>query len=71
MHESCTLCVQGEPLQLVVPSTGIWGTAGIGGLNIDTSIPGQTETMTLPGVRLEDIVQEHVLLLKVSLLLKM
>ena len=33
-HES------GKTVEMVVPDRGIWGTAGIGGLNIDTSIKG-------------------------------
>ena len=33
-HES------GKTMEMVVPSRGIWGTAGIGGLNIDIAIEG-------------------------------
>ncbi len=33
--------VNGQPMTMVVPSTGIWGTAGIDGLNIDKNIPGE------------------------------
>ena len=32
----------GQQLTMVVPSAGIWGTAGIDGLNIDSSIPGES-----------------------------
>ena len=33
--------VNGQPMTMVVPSAGIWGTAGIDGLNIDRNIPGR------------------------------
>ncbi|KAG1672228.1 hypothetical protein FOA52_002929 [Chlamydomonas sp. UWO 241] len=57
--------LQGHTLEVVVPSAGIWGTAGIEGLNIDSSIPGDTERLQVPSVMLGSEVEEDVLLLKV------
>ncbi|KAG2497667.1 hypothetical protein HYH03_004406 [Edaphochlamys debaryana] len=53
-------------MTMVVPTTGIWGTAGIDGLNIDKSIEGKKEEIDVPSVRLEDEVKEDVLLMKVD-----
>ncbi|KAG2497660.1 hypothetical protein HYH03_004399 [Edaphochlamys debaryana] len=55
-----------QALRMVVPSTGIWGTAGLGGLNIDHAIEGKKEEIQVPSVRLEDEVKEDVLLMKVD-----
>ncbi|KAG2497657.1 hypothetical protein HYH03_004396 [Edaphochlamys debaryana] len=56
----------GKALTMVVPSDGIWGTAGIGGHNIDKSMEGKKYEIDVPSVRLEDEVQEDVLLMKVD-----
>ncbi|EFJ41791.1 hypothetical protein VOLCADRAFT_98168 [Volvox carteri f. nagariensis] len=59
-HESGTL------MKMVVPARGIWGTAGIDGLNIDTAIESRHQTIDVPSVRLEDEIKSDVLLLKVD-----
>ncbi|GFR50178.1 hypothetical protein Agub_g12345 [Astrephomene gubernaculifera] len=59
-HES------GKTLKMVVPARGIWGTAGIDGLNIDPAIQSTQESIEVASVRLEDEVKEDVLLLKVD-----
>ncbi|KAG2484625.1 hypothetical protein HYH03_016579 [Edaphochlamys debaryana] len=51
---------------MVVPSKGIWGTAGIDGLNIDANIAASREEIEVPSVRLEDEIKEDVLLMKVD-----
>lgn len=52
-------------MNMVVPSAGIWGTAGIDGLNIDKSVGGATESLSVPSVTLDGAIKEDVLLLKV------
>ena len=42
-HES------GKTMEMVVPSRGIWGTAGIGGLNIDRAIESEWKLAWPPG----------------------
>ncbi|KAG2452620.1 hypothetical protein HYH02_002857 [Chlamydomonas schloesseri] len=45
----------GRRLRLVVPSRGIWGTAGVEGLNIDGAIEGsKSETIEVDAVRLDE-----------------
>lgn len=60
--------VSGKVYNMVVPGRGIWGTAGIDGLNVDRSnIPEEfLEKVTAVGARVDDVVQEDVLLLKVD-----
>jgi len=56
----------GKDMEMVVPSRGIWGTAGIGGLNIDRAVESSHESIMIPSVRLEEVVKQDVLLLKVD-----
>ncbi|GAX85608.1 hypothetical protein CEUSTIGMA_g13023.t1 [Chlamydomonas eustigma] len=58
--------VAGQMTKMVVPTTGIWGTASIDGLNADKNDKGATETLSVPSVTLNDLVKEDVLLLKVD-----
>ena len=59
--------VSGSTVEMVVPSHGIWGTAGIGGHNIDKSISGATfDTIRVNSIRLEDLITQDVLLMKVD-----
>ncbi|GFR45755.1 hypothetical protein Agub_g7170 [Astrephomene gubernaculifera] len=58
--------LSGRRLRMVVPARGIWGTAGIEGLNIDKAIEASQESISVPSVRLEEQVAEGVLLLKVD-----
>lgn len=59
--------VSGSTLKMVVPSQGIWGTAGIDGLNIDRAIQGSVnKEILIPSQKLDDLVKEDVLLLKVD-----
>lgn len=58
----------GRNLTLVVPTTGIWGTAGIGGANLD---PGQraaaTESVSAVAERVDDAVPpQRILIMKVD-----
>lgn len=57
---------RGKTMKMVVPARGIWGTAGIDGLNIDRAIESSKEELDVPSVRLEDEVKEDVLLLKID-----
>ncbi|KAG2484626.1 hypothetical protein HYH03_016580 [Edaphochlamys debaryana] len=57
---------RGKTMKMVVPSKGIWGTAGIDGLNIDRAIEASMEEINVPSVRLEDEIKEDVLLMKVD-----
>lgn len=67
MRSSVVANASGSDLELVVPSKGIWGTAGIGGLNIDPAIRGNTnERLVVRSVALDDVIKEDVLLLKVD-----
>ncbi|KAA6428036.1 MAG: hypothetical protein FRX49_02697 [Trebouxia sp. A1-2] len=58
--------VSGVTYDLTVPQRGIWGTAGIGGLNIDGSVDnqGDYEMVTAMGERVDEVVAENVVLLK-------
>ncbi|DBA86663.1 TPA: hypothetical protein ACH3X1_005126 [Trebouxia sp. C0004] len=58
--------VSGVTYDLTVPQRGIWGTAGIGGLNIDGSVDnqGDYEIVKAMGERVDEVVGEDVLLLK-------
>lgn len=60
--------VSGVTYDLTVPQRGIWGTAGIGGLNIDGSVDnqGDYEIVKAMGERVDEVVGEDVLLLKVD-----
>lgn len=52
---------------MTVPSRGIWGTASIGGSNIDPAIKdSENKKISVPSVRLEDVVKQNVLLMKVG-----
>ena len=59
---------QGKELVMEVPNRGIWGTAGVGGWNIDRAIDnvGEYDTVTKTADRLDTVVQEEVLLMKVG-----
>ena len=58
--------VSGLDLTMVVPSNGIWGTAGIDGLNIDKNIPGSYKTITTKSVTVSELVKVDVLLKKID-----
>ena len=51
-----------------MPQRGIWGTAGIGGLNIDPAIDNQGAILEVVSVpeRLDDVIQQDAALLKAS-----
>lgn len=60
-HES------GKNLEMVVPSKGIWGTASIGGSNIDRAVEGSVnEKISIPSMSLDELINEDVLLMKVG-----
>lgn len=40
-HTNVVSHVHNQPMTMMVPSNGIWGTAGIDGLNIDSSIKSE------------------------------
>ncbi|PNH06979.1 hypothetical protein TSOC_006593 [Tetrabaena socialis] len=54
----------GKTMNMVVPARGIWGTAGIDGLNIDKAIESEKESIEVASVRLEDEVRSDVILMK-------
>ncbi|KAG2454619.1 hypothetical protein HYH02_000460 [Chlamydomonas schloesseri] len=56
----------GKKMKMVVPARGIWGTAGIDGLNIDRAIASSKDEIEVPSVRLEDEVKQDALLLKID-----
>lgn len=60
----------GEELTIIVPNRGIWGTAGVGGMNIDPAVPndGGYDHITREAERLDTVVMgdENVLILKVD-----
>lgn len=56
----------GANMTMVVPSGGIWGTAGIDGLNIDHSLGASIEEVTVASDSLGEAVKEDVLLMKVD-----
>ncbi len=48
----------GSPVTITVPSHGIWGTAGIGGLNIDHAIEGnKVEELSIESTTLDTAVK--------------
>lgn len=53
---------------LVVPQRGIWGTAGVGGWNIDKGIDneGEYEHLRVRGERVDDVVHQDVVLMKMD-----
>ncbi|KAG2493458.1 hypothetical protein HYH03_008275 [Edaphochlamys debaryana] len=55
-----------KTMKMVVPGAGIWGTAGIDGLNVDTRAGAAREEIEVPSVRLEDEIKEDVLMMKVD-----
>mmetsp|Transcript_16173 Transcript_16173/g.45066 ORF Transcript_16173/g.45066 Transcript_16173/m.45066 type:complete len:648 (-) Transcript_16173:208-2151(-) len=64
----CVVSNNPTPPPVIVPQRGIWGTAGVGGMNIDSAIDNEGEYLqvqTRPE-RLDDIVREKALLLKVD-----
>jgi len=56
------------PQSVVVPQRGIWGTAGINGMNIDPAVDNEGDYMKVLAVpeRLDDVVSEKAVLLKVD-----
>lgn len=68
IRDTAVVEVGGLMYNLTVPQRGIWGTAGIGGLNIDRGIDnqGEYETVQAVGERVDEVVHEDVLLLKVD-----
>ncbi|CAL8462169.1 g1700 [Coccomyxa elongata] len=58
----------GETYTLQVPQRGIWGTASIGGGNIDRSIDneGAYDFIEVKGERVDSVVQEDVLMMKLD-----
>lgn len=58
----------GVNLTLIVPTTGIWGTAGIGGANLDAGQrAAATEAVSAPAERVDDAVPpQRVLMMKVD-----
>mmetsp|Transcript_5720 Transcript_5720/g.12635 ORF Transcript_5720/g.12635 Transcript_5720/m.12635 type:complete len:565 (+) Transcript_5720:140-1834(+) len=56
----------GKTMKMVVPNKGIWGTAGIEGSNIDSSIKSEYETHHVPSYTLDELVKEDVILMKVD-----
>ncbi|KAG2488218.1 hypothetical protein HYH03_013212 [Edaphochlamys debaryana] len=55
-----------KTMKMMVPSNGVWGTAGIDGLNIDNAIEASKEEIEVPSVRLEDEIKEDELLMKID-----
>ncbi len=55
------------PQTVVVPQRGIWGTAGVNGMNIDKAIDNEGEYLRIESEaeRLDDVVKENAALLKV------
>ena len=50
--------VAGQIINLTVPLKGIWGTASVGGLNVDPSIPSPTYTVGATSETLDQVVTE-------------
>ena len=47
--------VGGKSIQMTVPQRGIWGTASVGGLNVDPSIRSTTYTVTARSETLDQV----------------
>ncbi|KAK9818128.1 hypothetical protein WJX72_007587 [[Myrmecia] bisecta] len=58
----------GNMYELTVPQRGIWGTASVGGGNIDRAInnEGNHETVLVEGERVDAVVRESVLVMKLD-----
>lgn len=68
IRDTAAMNIGGMVYNITVPQRGIWGTAGIDGLNIDRAIDnrGDYEIVHALGERVDMVVQEEVLLLKVD-----
>lgn len=57
---------QGKKLTIVVPNRGIWGTAGVGGANIDSNIQndGEYDRIEKETDRVDNVIAEEVLIMK-------
>jgi len=57
---------QGETLKMTVPNRGIWGTAGVGGANIDPNIAnnGEYDLIDKTAERIDNVIEEDVLIMK-------
>ncbi|KAL3144968.1 hypothetical protein ABBQ32_003472 [Trebouxia sp. C0010 RCD-2024] len=68
IRDAAVMNIGGMVYNITVPQRGIWGTAGIGGLNIDRAIDnrGDYEIVYALGERVDMVVEEEVLLLKVD-----
>uniref|UniRef100_A0A7S0RQU5 Methyltransferase FkbM domain-containing protein n=1 Tax=Chlamydomonas leiostraca TaxID=1034604 RepID=A0A7S0RQU5_9CHLO len=57
----------GEHITMEAPTKGIWGTASIGGYNIDQAVKGSAnEKIQVPSQTLDELVDDDVLLMKVD-----
>lgn len=58
--------VSGQTVQVQVPTTGIWGTASVDGLNVDPSIRSSQYTVNVTTERLDDVVTEQACIMKLD-----
>ena len=58
--------VAGQIINLTVPLKGIWGTASVGGLNVDPSIPSPTYTVGATSETLDQVVTETPCIMKLD-----
>ena len=58
--------VAGQHVNMTVPLKGIWGTASVGGLNVDPSIRSPTYTVTAPTETLDQVVRERPCIMKLD-----
>uniref|UniRef100_A0A7S0RP63 Methyltransferase FkbM domain-containing protein n=1 Tax=Chlamydomonas leiostraca TaxID=1034604 RepID=A0A7S0RP63_9CHLO len=67
MRSNVVSAQSGAVLEMVVPTKGIWGTASIGGYNIDQAVKGSAnEKIQVPSQTLDELVDDDVLLMKVD-----
>eukprot|EP00884_Botryococcus_braunii_P020612 jgi/Botrbrau1/7234/Bobra.0021s0018.1 len=69
LHATVVAPESDKQYEVLVPQQGIWGAAGIGGVNIDTNLGGglQPEVVVVPGERLDAMVKEDVALMKIDI----
>ena len=58
--------VGGQTVSMTVPLRGIWGTASVGGLNVDPSIRSPTYTVDVLSETLDQVVTEQPCIMKLD-----
>jgi len=66
VRESVVSDVAAQPVEMRVPDRGIWGTASVGGLNVDPAVKSNTYTVHSTTEVVDDVVHEQPCALKLD-----